>query len=778
MNMNRFWRGAVFLSVAAVPALAQEEVVPAGTLLQIRLTKPLSSYTSKHGEPVGAELIAPVTVRGQVLLPRLTQLTGVLADVRRVGLGFTRETALLQLQFDHLALPGQQEIALSGKVANLDDARERVDDKGRIRGIRATDTFGNVVGGFAIAVASFDPMSALFALSSSTAVFRVPDSSIILPAGTELKFRLEQDLRVPAAAIRSIRPDPWIFADPATAQLSFEPLVQDMPFRTATQADRQPSDLTSLLYAGSQEAIERAFAAAGWVRSDKLDGRSTYGVMRSIVENQGYSAAPMSVLLLDGKEPVLAYAKTLNTFFSRHHLRIYAQPGEFRGKSLFTSTATYDSGIGFSKAAKTFIHVINENIDEERAKVVNDLMMTGCVDGVAYIDRPWVPRDASNATGDRLRTDGKLAVLEMNACANPRTVEIASAEAMDRLRQRAVLRPIRSTFLTLRNDLLRGNVFYQGYSGFKIAKGYFAGKKEEAPGGPPRSFTYGGQQFLIVDGAATPSAASGLPQDAGNELHRHTAEHSVHPRTFQNRILFSLSGGLSGYGSALSSTQALEFVSPNAPADPLYRFNIDNYLRRGWTIVPSTTFHHTRYLSHEFAYSRTSSNAQLYGRDESTGVELDSRSKATIRRFSYTPLLHLTPNGKRFRPYVAAGPALQLIHLADADEQQNRFLKLAARDVAFLVGAYNFGSKPPLKGGGIFQFALQYGAGARFHVTPRFFLRGDFRETLSRQPNFWKGAESALSEVNSDTIRLVLPPVTRHGLLRHQLLTMGIGVAF
>jgi hypothetical protein len=486
----------------------------------------------------------------------------------------------------------------------------------------------------------------------------------------------------------------------------------------------------------------------------------------------------MSVLLLDGKEPVLAYAKTLNTFFSRHHLRIYAQSGEFRGKSLFTSTATYDSGIGFSVAAKTFIHVINENIDEERGKVIDDLLMTGCVDGVAYIDRPWVPRDASNATGDRLRTDGRLAVLEMNECTNPRTVQIASEEALARLRQGAVLRPIRSTFLTLRNDLLRGNVLYQGYSGVKIAREYFAGKKKEVPGASPRSFSYGGQQFLIVDGTAKPSAGSGIPQDAGHQLHRGSDDHRLHPKSYANRILFSLSGGLSGYGSALSSTQSLDFTAPGAPDNLLYRFNVDTYLRRGWAIMPATTFHHTRYLSHELAYSRTSTNAQLFGQDEPSGVQLDSRSKAIIRRFSYTPVLHLTPNGKRFRPYVAAGPALQLTHLADAVAQQNRFLKIAARDVAFVVSAYNFGSKPPLEGGGIFQIGLQYGAGTRFHITPRFFVRADFRETLSRQPNFWKSSESSLSEAGGDAILISLPPPQRNGLLRHQLVTMGIGVAF
>lgn len=774
-----FTRSVSLLFFASL-ALAQNPpaaVLPAGTILQLRLLQPLSSYTSKPGEPLRAEVIAPVEVDGRVILPRLTALSGTLVNVHKIGLGFSRETAMLHLQFNQLEYPGQPPLPLAGRLSHLDDAREHVDDQGRIRGIRATDTFGNTLAGFAIGVASFDPMSMIFAISSTTAIFRVPDSSIILPPGTEFKFRVETALPIPAPALASLRPDPSAFPDPATVS-RLEPVIRDLPFRTETQTDRQPSDLTSLAYLGTQDALERAFTAAGWVRSDRLDAKSTYGVMRSIVENQGYRAAPMSTLLLNGQDPVLTYAKTLNTFFSRHHLRIYAQPTPFEGRTLFTSTATYDSGIGFATAAKTFIHVINENIDEERSKVINDLLITGCVEGVSYLDRPWVPRDAKNATGDSLRTDGRLAVLSLNDCQSPRTVESAARESSGKLQQSAALRPVRSTVLTLRNDLLRGNVFYQTYAGIRLAHHYFQSRNPAHNQGQPRTFTYAGQRFLIVEGAAKTKPDPSLPTDAGLELHTASEAHSNRPQSYANRLLFSLSGGLSGYGNQRFSTQPLDFSSVADPSRVLIRFDINTHLRRGWTIAPHATLHQNRYVSHEFGYSRTSTNFQVEGRESLSGANLDSRSKATIRRFNYNTLVHLRPNGSRFRPYLALGPAVQLLHLADAAAQENRLLRLAARDVAFVISAYNFGSKPPLQGGGIFQFGLQYGGGARFHVTHRFFLRADFRETLSRQPNFFKGAETALSDSGSPDVLLKLAPIERHGLLRHQTATMGIGVAF
>jgi hypothetical protein len=39
------------------------------------------------------------------------------------------------------------------------------------------------------------------------------------------------------------------------------------------------------------------------------------------------------------------------------------------------------------------------------------LLFTGLVRSLALVDRPAVPEESSNATGDILRTDGRMAVL-------------------------------------------------------------------------------------------------------------------------------------------------------------------------------------------------------------------------------------------------------------------------------------------------------------------------------------------------------------------------------
>jgi len=136
--------------------------------------------------------------------------------------------------------------------------------------------------------------------------------------------------------------------------------------------------------------------------------------LRALAEDRGYSEAPVSVLMLDGKPPDMVFEKLNDTFARRHHLRVWRRPVTFQGKPVWAVAATHDMGINFSEANRTFIHRIDSQIDRERAKVVNDLLFTGRVQSVELVDRSNVPLHGQNATGDNLETDGKIAVLVLS----------------------------------------------------------------------------------------------------------------------------------------------------------------------------------------------------------------------------------------------------------------------------------------------------------------------------------------------------------------------------
>jgi hypothetical protein len=168
------------------------------------------------------------------------------------------------------------------------------------------------------------------------------------------------------------------------------------------------------MFLGSEEQLRTAFQAAGWATAAQLHAASGLETFRAMAELRGYKEAPVSTLLLEGKKPDLVFQKANNTFAMRHHLRIWRRPDSFEGRPVWVCAATQDLGIEFSPENRTFIHKIDPQIDRERAKVVNDLVFTGHVTGLALVERPKAPTSSQNATGDQVETDGKMAVVLLN----------------------------------------------------------------------------------------------------------------------------------------------------------------------------------------------------------------------------------------------------------------------------------------------------------------------------------------------------------------------------
>jgi hypothetical protein len=241
--------------------------------------------------------------------------------------------------------------------------------------------------------------------AAKSAILRPADAEISYEPGVELRLRLNEPLElepVPGA-------EPAF--DPVASESDLIRLVTRQPFRTTAQKPPKPSDITNLMFIGSEEQLSQTFFSAGWATAAALNAQSTLETFRAIAELRGYKEAPMSILLLDGRAPELVFQKQNNTFAERHHLRIWRSKDTFQGAPVWLCAATHDTGIEFSPQNRTFIHTIDPLIDRERSKVVNDLLLTGRVRSLALVDRPEVPKKSHNATGDELLTDGRMAVL-------------------------------------------------------------------------------------------------------------------------------------------------------------------------------------------------------------------------------------------------------------------------------------------------------------------------------------------------------------------------------
>jgi len=763
--------GLVALALAGLHAFA--DPVPTGTRLEIRLQQPVSSYVTQQGTRITGILIAPVTEGGDLLLPLGTTVEGSVVAVRKVGLGVVHETARIQLQFDRVVLANGEKVPLQCRVLEVENARETVDHQGRIQGVRSTATLSNRASGVLGSLAFGDPIAAIFTTAASASVLRFSEPEISLPVGAELIAELTAPVVLPKAQTILVAP----IATTATEKTDLSQLVEQLPFRTYTDKANIPSDLTNLIFVGSADAVERAFAASDWVQVDSLTAESTYATIRSVAENQGYKSAPMSTLLLGGQAPAYAYAKTLNTFSKRHHLRVWASSLKWNDQTVWTSSSTHDTGIGFSKKNKTFIHLIDTHIDNERAKVVNDFIYTGCVSSVQLVARPWVPKDAKNGTGEELITDGKVAVLQLNDCRQPQQATLLVGNTLQVHGNRAD-RVSRQTVLTLKNNILRDNVGVMAYSGIRTAVSEI--KRKDSPH-PTRNMDIDGDKYTINAIAGHNTDYTLAPAAISRSADASAAPDRWSPPSVEIGFRASWLGYTGGNGGGIGFI--LDSIDP--PGEQV-TIALGNSLQNGWNLGASVTLDSQKYFSQEFSYNRSFSTFKMglgVVDNDTTSATVESQfafatSGLLTSQIAYNLLISNRPKTSRLRPYFAVGPALQLMHLDDAPiKKAPSYFRLGLSNIGLLGAAYNFGSAPPLEGGGIFQVGFNYGGGIRYRVSPRWMIRLDYRETLTSQPDFWtKSKASILSgiELNNATLTFVGPQFD--GAMRQQ--RVGGGVSF
>jgi hypothetical protein len=587
--------------------------IPAGSRLNVRLLAPLSSRTAKKGTPVEAVLISPAMFDGKILTPQGSEFHGVVVDGHGVGWGIRRETAALTLHFDTVKLPDGRTLPIDARVFRVENSREVVTDAGTIQGIRATGTLGHSAVNEVASLVQIDPIAYLFTASSGTALLGFAEPEILYNAGTELDIAFNLPV-ITSQEYAPRVPGLDLTGEPAA---QFATLFRDLPFRTHTQGSNQPSDITNLVFFAQPEALHRAFLAAGWREADTLTAAATFETVKTLAGNQTYTQAPMSVLMLGEEKPLFTMEKSTNTFSSRHHVRVFATGETFAGQPVLTASSTQDIAIAFSYQQKTFIHVIDQYLDNERSKVTNDLEFTGCVNGLDLVPRPWVPQDAYNATGDRLLTDGDAAVLRLTNCQDPHATPSTPAR-----RAPAFERTERDTMLSIKDTLYRGNLIYTGIAGGIKVHQYLQAKGELGPEtGAWRRSDASGTGYRVVNTTQPqlqPRNWAGesvvAPAELSREAKAQINAHKWDPPQYE----IALNLGYSNYRNQFLEAELIGLFSSNN--EPDYLLAMAANVSDGWTAGVSLTLNSWKWISNEFLYQREQTKFQLEG-IEDFGVE-------------------------------------------------------------------------------------------------------------------------------------------------------------
>jgi hypothetical protein len=134
-----------------------------------------------------------------------------------------------------------------------------------------------------------------------------------------------------------------------------------------------------------------------------------------------------------------------------------------RKENVWLGAAAEDIGFRFEVAHWT--HYTDPNIDNERAKIVNDLAFTGCVNAVSLLSRASVDVVQDPKAEHPILTDGDVAVIRLNDCTHPNVMPGVSEMSLPP-RQQRLTRLLRA----LRNDLVGSNILFTTYNTLKLCR--------------------------------------------------------------------------------------------------------------------------------------------------------------------------------------------------------------------------------------------------------------------------------------------------------------------
>jgi hypothetical protein len=380
-----------------------------GLTLSVRLDAPVYSDRSRTGDPISATVTYPLCKDGEqvackpgeLMIAPGTKINGTILFAQKAPDKYSRPR--LVLDFSNVVHANGQQTPLYSHVLTVDNARETVLNN-EILGI--VQPHATTKASIAMtALGAVNPIAG-FTVKGVQSVYGLSlRREIQFPAGTDLQLQIVRPSMLK-------QKDSWPGWQQLPVDAELQQLANSAPMRTRTQTD-VPSDPTNMMFLGSREQLVAAFAQAGWFEADNLGVKTALKAAQATVRKSGYANAPMSILLLEGRQPDVAFQKSLDTFERRHHLRIWKLEKKYHGQDVWIAAATHDIATDSSKGNTKWVHRIDPHIDRERNWVETDLLYIGAATAYADVDRPNAPRKIANATGDTIVTDGKIAVVQL-----------------------------------------------------------------------------------------------------------------------------------------------------------------------------------------------------------------------------------------------------------------------------------------------------------------------------------------------------------------------------
>ncbi|PYI66724.1 hypothetical protein CVV68_13010 [Arthrobacter livingstonensis] len=225
--------------------------------------------------------------------------------------------------------------------------------------------------------------------------------------------------------------------------------VPDYFIGRARTSDGLLGDPVNLALEGTESQVHAAMTRAGWIKADDVTPASSWKIVTTTVLRRSYDEAPVSPLLLFGRQQDLAYQQEVSGNPSkRHHVRLWHSPAGWMlpggHRADWLAAGTFDRAVGLSLFTLQVTHKVAADTDVERDHIVGTLTALGEDVSVRTIEDFSSGYHARNGGGDTIETDGNLPVVDVGKVSDSGVEPGPGWE--ERMAARANKRPVSITF--------------------------------------------------------------------------------------------------------------------------------------------------------------------------------------------------------------------------------------------------------------------------------------------------------------------------------------------
>jgi hypothetical protein len=204
--------------------------------------------------------------------------------------------------------------------------------------------------------------------------------------------------------------------------------LHQAPTATTNRGGHRTGDPVNLVVVGEFNTVIGAFGAR-WDETEVISVETCWKTLRAFLTGAEYRYSPVSGLYLFGRTQDFALQRVRKSINERLHLRLWATPLRFSGKTVWIGQVSRDIGVRWTwRTWNLTTHRIDPDVDEARDYVVEDLMHIGRLEVAAYVGgiqpctAEWPRR---NLTRDPYYTDGNRAVVILSESrTNPKLIPL------------------------------------------------------------------------------------------------------------------------------------------------------------------------------------------------------------------------------------------------------------------------------------------------------------------------------------------------------------------